>query len=124
MNVAQQRWRKIQPSRWYGNGGLPAGRSFRDALVDQPLDALELHTRDDRADVDGFIERRADPQRVHAVLDLADQFVRDALLHQQPRTGAANLPLVEPDAVDQAFHGAIQVGVLKNDERRLTAKFE
>src|SRR5882762_7632916 len=124
MNVAQQRRRKIQPSRWYGNGGLPAGRSFRDALVDQPLYALELHARDDGANVDGFIERRADPQRVHAVLNLADQFVRDALLHQQPRTGAANLPLVEPDAVNQSFHGAIQIGVFKNDERRLTAKFE
>src|SRR2546429_4895425 len=124
MNVAQQRWRKIQPSRWHGNGGLPAGRSFSDALIDQPLDALELHARDDGANVDSFIERQANSQRVHAVLHLADQFVRAALLHQQPRAGAANLPLVEPDAVDQAFHGAIQVGVLKNDERGLTAKFE
>jgi len=38
--------------------------------------------------------------------------------NQQPRTGAANLSLVEPDAVDEAFHGAIQIGVFKNDERR------
>src|ERR1700682_2023906 len=124
MNVAQQRRREICPSRRYGNGGWPAGRSFSDALIAQPLNALELHARDDRANVDRFVERRANPQRVHAVLNLADQLIRNALLHQQPRTGAANLPLVEPDAVNQSFHGAIQIGVFKNDERRLTAKFE
>src|SRR5713226_4449794 len=124
MNVAEQRWQKIQPPRWHRDGRLPAGRSFSDALIDQPLNALELHASHDGANVDGFVEWRADSQRVHAVLNLADQFIRDALLHQQARTGAANLPLVEPDAVDQAFHGAVQVGVLKNNERRLSAKFE
>src|SRR6266478_3517985 len=124
MNVAQQCRREIQPSRGHGNGGLPASRSLSDALIDQPLDALELRARDNRANVDGLIKRRADSKRVHAVLNLADQLVRDALLHEQPRSGAANLPLVEPDAVDQAFYGAVQIGVLKNDERRLAAKFE
>src|SRR5713101_6895525 len=124
MNVAEQRWQKIQPPRWHRDGRLPAGRSFSDALVDQPLDALELHARHDGADVDGFVEWRTDSQRVHAVLNLADQFIRDALLHQQARTGAANLPLVEPDAVDQTFHSAVQIGIFKNNERRFATKFE
>src|SRR5260370_12788833 len=124
MNVAQQGRRKIQTSRRHRYGRLPAGRALGDALIDQPLNALKLHTRDDGADVDGFVERRTDSKRVHAVLDLADQFVRDALLHQQPRTGAANLPLVEPDTIDQAFHSAVQIGVFKNNERRFAAKFE
>jgi len=52
---------------------LPARCSFGDALIDQPLDALELHARDDGANVDGFIERRTHSKRVHAVLNLADQ---------------------------------------------------
>ncbi len=124
MNIAEQRWRKIQPPRGDRNGRLPARRAFSDALIDKPLDALKLHARDNRADIDGLVERRTDSKRVHAVLNFADQFVRDAFLHQQPRTGAANLALVKPDAVDQAFHGAVQIGVLKNDERRLAAKFK
>src|SRR2546426_1816202 len=124
MHVAQQRWRKIQTPRRNGNGGLPAGGSFGDALIDQPLDALELHSRDDGANVDGFVQRRTDSQRIHAILNLADQLVCDALLHQEPGTRAANLPLIEPDAVDEPFHGAIQIGVFKNDEWRFSAKFE
>src|SRR5258708_31349777 len=124
MTVAQQGRRKIQTTRRHGYGRLPAGRALGDALIDQPLNALKLHTRDDGANVDGFVERRTDSKRVHAVLDFADQFVRDALLHQQPRTGAANLPLVEPDTIDQAFHSAVQIGVFKNNERRLSTKFD
>src|SRR5258707_12511739 len=124
MHVAQQgRW-KIESSRRDGYGRLPARRALGDALIDQLLDALELNTRDDGADVDGFVERRTDSQSVHAVLNFTDQFIRDALLHQQARPSAANLSLVEPDAVDQAFHGAIQVGIFKNNERGLTPKFE
>src|SRR5260370_5415861 len=124
MNVAQPgRWKIESPRRdWYGS--LPASRALGDDLIDQLLDALELNTRDDGADVDGFVERRTDSQSVHAVLNFTDQFIRDALLHQQARTSAANLSLVEPDAVDQAFHGAVQVGIFKNNERGLAAKFE
>ncbi len=124
MDVAQKSGREIEAARRHGNGGLPARRAFRDALIHQPLDAIELHARDDCADVDGFIERRADAQRVHAVADFGDQFFRDALLHQQARTGAANLPLIEPDAVDQAFDGAVEIGVFENDEGRFAAQFE
>src|SRR5258708_1523371 len=124
MNVAQQCRRKIQTARRQGYGRLPTSRAFRDTLIDQPLDALELYAGDDGTDVDGFVERRTDSQSVHAVLNLTDQFIRDALLHQQSRTSATNLPLVEPDAVDQPLHGAIQVGIFKNNERRFSAKFE
>src|SRR5260370_18789208 len=124
MSVAQQCGWKIQPSRGQGNGGLPAGGSCAAALSAQPLNALELHARDDGPNVNGFVQRRTDSQGVHAVLNFADQLIRDALLHQQPRAGAANLSLVEPDAVDEALDGAVEIGVFKNDERRLTAKFE
>ena len=48
----------------------------------------------------------------------------NAFLHQQARTRAAHLPLVEPDSVDQAFDRAVEVGIFKNDERRLAAQFE
>ena len=34
------------------------------------------------------------------------------------------MSLVKPDSVDQTFNGAVEVGVLKNHEGRLTAQFE
>ena len=43
---------------------------------------------------------------------------------REPRTGAADLPLIEPDRVDQALDGAVQIRVLEHDERRLAAEFE
>ena len=32
--------------------------------------------------------------------------------------------LIEPDAVHQAFDGAVEIGIFKNDEGRLAAQFE
>ena len=57
-------------------------------------------------------------------LSLCDQPRRDAFLHQQPRAGAADLPLVEPDRVDHAFDDAVEVGVVEDDERRLAAELQ
>ena len=88
------------------------------------LDAVELHLVDDGADVDGLVERRADAQRFHAGADLVVELLGDALLHQQTRAGAADLALVEPDAVDQAFDGGVEIGVVEDDEGRLAAEFE
>ena len=45
-------------------------------------------------------------------LDLCKQWLGHGLLHQQPRAGAAHLPLVEPDGIDQAFNHAVQVSIL------------
>jgi len=88
------------------------------------VDALLLHRIDQRADIVRFIQRRADAQVLHARLHLADEALVDRLLHQQARTGAADLALVEPDRIDQAFDRRIQVGVVEHDERRLAAQFQ
>ena len=50
--------------------------------------------------------------------------VRDAFGRQQPRARAADLPLVEPDRVDDALDRAVEIGVLEDDERRLAAELE
>src|SRR5258708_8423459 len=44
--------------------------------------------------------------------------------HQQPRSRAAHLPLVEPDSVHQTFHRPVEIRVLKNNERRFPAKLQ
>jgi hypothetical protein len=38
--------------------------------------------------------------------------------------GAADLALIEPDRVDQAFDGAIDVGILEDDVGRLAAELQ
>ncbi len=63
-------------------------------------------------------------QRAHAIAHLRDERLGDALLHQQARTGAADLSLIEPDAIDQAFDRAVEVGVFEDDERRFASQFE
>ncbi len=78
----------------------------------------------DRADVDGLVQRRADAQRFHARADLVVELLGDALLHQQPRARAAHLALVEPDAVDEAFDGGVEVRVVEDDEGALAAEFQ
>ena len=67
---------------------------------------------------------RADAQSAHAVANLADQLFRNALLHQQAGPCAADLPLIQPDSVDQALDGAVEIGVIEDDEGRLAAKFQ
>src|SRR5271170_8361539 len=116
MDIAEKGRRKVEAARGHGNVGLPALRAFGYALIDQALDAVELHPGDDGADVDGFVERRADAERVHAVANFGDQRFGDALLHQKAGAGAADLALIEPDAVDEAFDGGVEIGVLENDE--------
>ena len=63
-------------------------------------------------------------QRAHPVANLRDERLRDAFLHQQARTGATDLSLIEPDAVDQAFDRAVEIGVFEDDERRFASQFE
>ena len=47
-----------------------------------------------------------------------------ALLHQQARTGAAHVSLVEEDALDDSLDGLIERRVLENDVRSLAAELE
>src|ERR1700722_1361691 len=124
MDVAEESGWEIKTARGHGNAWLPASRAFGDALIDEALDAVELNAGDDGADVDGFVERRADAECVHARADFGDERLGDAFLHQEARAGAANLALVEPDAVDEAFNGGVEVGVFENNERGFAAEFE
>ena len=121
MHVAQQRRLVIKTPRRHDHFRLPARCSFRDSLSHEPFDSLQLHAGHNRANIDGLVERRTHAQRVHPRLKLLRQLLGDAFLHQQPRTRAAHLPLVEPDAVHETFHGAVEIRVFENDERRLSA---
>ena len=57
-------------------------------------------------------------------LELADHDVVHALLDEQARAGAADVALVEVDAVDDALDGLIDRRVGEDDVRRLAAELE
>ena len=117
--------RKMEPA---GRGqlevGLPAGGALPGALGDQTLHPLELAAVDQRADVGVLVERAADAQPRHPRLHLGDEGIGDAFLDEQPRSGAADLALVEPDPVDQSFHRAVEVGILEDEEGGLAAELQ
>ena len=88
------------------------------------LDLLELRRGIDRADVGVLVDRIADDQRLHPVLELCDHFLGDRFLHQQPRARAADVALVEEDAVDDALDRLVERGVREDDVGRLAAELE
>ena len=53
-----------------------------------------------------------------------DQLVGDRLLHEQPRARAADVALVEEDAVDDALDGLVERRVVEDDVGRLAAELE
>src|SRR3712207_4015334 len=107
---------------------FPYTTLFRSALLlarrHERLDALELLAGVDRADVRVLVERVAQPQLLHALPELGLDLLGDALLHQQARARAADVALVEEDALDDALDGLVDRGVLEDDVRRLTAELE
>ena len=124
MHIAQKSRGEIETPRGQHNLRLPAGRAIRHALCHHAFDAIQLHARDDGADIDRLIERGSDAQGAHALANLGHQRLRDALLHEQARTRAAHLSLVEPDSIDETFDRAVEVGIFEDDERRFPTQFE
>ena len=110
--------------RGQGAFRLPAGRALFLAFRDEPGDALELAWCYQRADIGVLVERIADSQPRHARLDLLDEGVRNTFLDEQARAGAADLTLVEPDAVDKALDRRVQIGVLEDHEGGFAAELE
>ena len=53
-----------------------------------------------------------------------DDLVVDRLLHEQPGARAADVALVEEDAVDDALDGLVDRGVVEDDVRRLAAELQ
>ena len=84
MNVAQQGRREIEASRRHFRSRLPAGGAFRDALIHQALNALELDRSNDGTNIDSFVERWTDAEGYHAFAYLRDQWLSNTFLHEEP----------------------------------------
>jgi hypothetical protein len=87
--------------------------------LQQVAHAFELRHVDQRSDIGVLVQRIADAQLCHAGTDALEEGLRDALLYQEARTRTADLALVEPDAVDEAFHSRIEIGIIEDHEGRL-----
>ena len=95
-----------------------------DAALDEFGDLLELGLRIDRADVRVLVERVADADRREPVLELVDERLGDRLLDEQARARAADLALVEVDAVDDALDRLVERRVIEDDVGGLAAELE
>ena len=80
--------------------------------------------RVDGAHVGVLVERLADPQQLDPAPQPLQQLVGDPLLHQQPRAGAADVALVEEDAVDDALDRLVEGGVVEHHVGALAAELQ
>src|SRR6185312_3175488 len=99
-------------------------RAFVLAGLNELLDLLELHARVDRTDVGVLVERVADAERLEPLLQLVDERLVDRLLREESRAGAADVALVEVDAVDDALDRLVERRVVEDDVRGLAAELE
>ncbi len=118
--------RRREPEAVVGQlaGRRPAAGTLLLADVGQLADLGQLLSGVDRTDVGVLVERIADPQGGHPALEPCQHVVRDALLHEQARAGAADVTLVEEDAVDDALDSLVERGVVEDDVRGLAAELE
>src|SRR5690606_28400037 len=107
-----------------GPVGFVDNSTFGYALFDQIADAFDLDGRDQRTNIHGFVQRVAHPKLGHTRPDLGQKTLFDRFLHQQTRTRATDLALIEPDGFHQTLDSAIEVGILKNDVGGFSTKFE
>ena len=105
-------------------GGLVEIRALGDSAGDELADAVELGLRVDGTDVGVLVERVAGAEGFEADLEFGQNFFGDGFLNEQPRSGAADVALVEEDAVDDALDGLVERGVFEDDVSRFAAEFE
>src|SRR5439155_24655500 len=94
------------------------------AGFDQLANLFELLLRVDRAHVGVLVQWIADAQSRESALELLEYRLVDRFLHEEARPRAANVPLVEVDAVHDSFDGLVERGVVKDDVRGLAAELE
>src|SRR5437867_2044308 len=94
------------------------------AGIDELANLFELLLRVDRSDVGVLVQWVADAKRREAALQLLDDRLVDRLLHEETRAGAADVTLVEVDAVDDPLDRLVERGVVEDDVRGLAAELE
>ena len=124
MHIGQQRRRIVATFLRQLIARLPAPRTLGHSRVYHFANGFQLDRRNNRANVNRLVQRRPNAQSFHACTQPRIERFSHAFLHQQSRSRAAYLPLVEPDGVNQPLHSGVQIGVIENNEGRFAAQFE
>ena len=98
--------------------------AFGRARFDQFGHAVVLDGIDQRAHVDGFVERVAHAQFRHARLEFGIESLRHGFVDQETRARAADLPLIEPDRIHQTLDRAVEIGIVEDDIGRLATQLQ
>ena len=104
--------------------GLPDRRAVGSARLQVSPYAVQLRPVHQRAHVDRLVQGVSHPQALHPAAEAVVHLLLHALLHQQPRAGATDLSLVEPDPVHHAFDGGVKVRALEDHEGGLAAQLQ
>ncbi|MCY1447614.1 hypothetical protein D9M71_642430 [compost metagenome] len=95
------------------------------ALVDVAQYPLQLTGIDHRAQLGGWVQRVANPDRPGHLEHLGNELGADTRLDDQPRRRHANFALIEEHRPRCGGRGFFQVAaVIENDVRRLAATLE
>ena len=83
-----------------------------------------LFGRDDRPEVRAGLEPRPDARLPGPVRQRADNLVELVAMDEQAAAGVAGLPGVEVDPLEGPRNRGLDVGIRKDDVRRLAAELE
>jgi hypothetical protein len=125
-HVAQQGGRLVEAGlgRFVDDLALRHHRDAGHLSVAQKIPhALLLALADQRADVQ-VQDGRAHAQLLKGLAQALQQGLVDQLVDQHARAGAAGLPGVLHDGVDDHGDGGVQVGIGEDDLRALAAEFQ
>ena len=100
------------------------GRALFDADLDVIQDFILLGFVDLRTELGRWIRRIADLDRFEGRFQVFQEFIEDAFLHEETRAGAADLSLIEEDALAGTVDGLRKVAVVKDDVCGFPAELE
>ncbi|SAG82555.1 Uncharacterised protein [Enterobacter hormaechei] len=96
--------------------------ALRYRIFDVLTHFLDSRRLNQRADNDALVQTVTHLQRLHRIGKLIDELVIDRLLNIETVYADADLPGVTELIGDRAFDGGINIRVLENDIRRITAQ--
>src|SRR6059058_3073432 len=100
------------------------GRAFLLRRLDVTQIRFELLLRRDRAETRFGIQRIARRHLLRTRGDLVDELVLDRFVDEKPRSGCADFAFAIEDARRRAADRGVEIGIGKDDVRRLAAELE
>jgi len=117
--------RRYRRSRGVGRDAAAHDRRHvGEGLLDHAVDTRDRRLVDQWAHVGIWVQTVADANALEDCGQPRANLVRDAALDEDPRAGHAELPGERRDAGRQQRDGAVEVGVVEDDHRRLAAELE